>query len=242
MDQGNTMYDRVIARVTDDLVDRFSDTFDRPTVEAVVARTRAELEATSHHPEFVPALVEHYARDVLVSRAHARGESAHAVPTLLFVCEHNECRSHMAAALAEHLGGPHVHVRSAGVHPTGHLNPHVVDVLAERGIAIEGAYPSGLHGDVLHAAHVVVRIGCDVVDEAGRRYVDWQVEDPHGRPIEDVRRVRDELEVKVRELLTELDVPLDEAGTAQTAAPVEVSAQARRRWSPVRALRTALSH
>lgn len=242
MDQANTLCDRVIGRVTDDLADRFSGTFDRATVESVVAQARAELEATSHHPEFVPALVEHYARDVLVSRAHAQGHDAHPVPTLLFVCEHNECRSQMAAALAQHLGGPHVHVRSAGVHPTGHLNPHVVDVLAERGIALEGAYPSGLHGDVLHAAHVVVRIGCEVVEEAGRRFVDWHVADPHGQPIEVVRRVCDELEVKVRELLAEFEVRLQDADEAPPAAPVPVSDAARQRWSPVRALRSVFPH
>lgn len=230
MDTHSATYARLITRVTDDLAERYSATFTHETVEELVAQARTELESTTHHPEFVPALVEHYVRDVLVARAAWQGALHARVPTLLFVCEHNQGRSQMAAALAEHLGAGHVHVLSAGVHPTGYLNPHVVEALAERGITLERAYPSPLRGDVLHAADVVVRIGCQTTDESGRRYLDWQVDDPFEQPIEMVRRVRDELEERVRGLLAELEVPMRE----HVAEPVVGSPLARRRWMPAR--------
>ena len=84
--------------------------------------------------------------------------------------------------------------------------------------------------DVLHAADVVVRIGCQTTDESGRRYLDWQVDDPFEQPIEMVRRVRDELEERVRGLLAELEVPMRE----HVAEPVVGSPLARRRWMPAR--------
>ena len=132
--------------------------------------------------------------------------------------------------LCARLGADHVHVLSAGVHPTGYLNPHVVEALAERGITLERADPSPLRGDVLHAADVVVRIGCRTSDESGRRYLDWQVDDPLEQPIETVRRVRDELEERVRGLLAELEVPTRD----HVAQPVVGSPLARRRWMPAR--------
>ncbi|GAB97061.1 protein-tyrosine-phosphatase [Kineosphaera limosa] len=233
------MADRVIARITDDLAQRYADTSTRAQVEAIIADARRQIESTSHHPEFVPALVEHYAHDVLATRARAAGGVGVGVPLLVFVCEHNEGRSQMAAAWAEHLGGEHVQVRSAGIHPSGHLNPHVVDVLAERGISLDGAYPSPLHGDVLNAADVVVRLGCSTDQEPGRHVIDWDVRDPHEQPIEVVREVCDDLGARVADLLGSMGVPTDRRAAAGVPVqPVVVSDHARNRWSPTRMLRT----
>lgn len=234
MDRTGSAYTDVMARVTQDLVARYRDTFEPETVVEVVTQVRAALEATTRHPEFVPALLEHRARDLLLARAQAQGRSAKPVPVLLFVCEHNEGRSQSAAALAAHLGGEHVQVRSAGIPPTGVLNPSVVTALAERGVTLEHAFPSPLHGDVLHAADVVVRLGCDTGREPGRRYVDWPVEDPHDRPLEQVRGIVADIETRVRGLLRELDVPLAagaEHAPSETDSP---AAHTRRRWSPAR--------
>lgn len=238
----NPMSDRVIARITEDLVERYADTSSRQQVEAVVTQARRQLESTTHHPEFVPSLVEHYARDVLATRARAAGGVGQGVPLLVFVCEHNEGRSQMAAAWAEHLAGEHVQVRSAGIRPSGHLNPHIVDVLAERGISLERAYPSPIHGDVLHAADVVVRLGCDTDLESGRHIVDWDVADPHDQPVEVVRSVCDDIGARVADLLDGMEIPTSPIAQRDVPAqPVLVSDHARHRWSPTRALRTLFS-
>lgn len=241
MDRTSPAYTDLIERVTQDLVARYHDTFARETVLEVVTQARTALEATTRHPEFVPALLEHHARDLLLARAQAQGRVAKPVPVLLFVCEHNEGRSQSAAALAAHLGGEHVQVRSAGVHPTGALNPSVVAALAERGVRLDHAFPTPLHGDVLHAADVVVRLGCDAADseqESGRRYVDWPVADPHGRPLEQVRGIVADVETRVRGLLRELDVPLAEGAEHEPSA---TPAPSRRRWSPARLIGLAHS-
>lgn len=208
MPQVGPLSEHVFDRLVEDLAHRYSDAFSRDEVAEAVAQGLAELSATNRHPEFLPLLVEHYARDLLVSRAHARGTAVKAVPEVLFVCRHNEGRSQMAAALAEHLSGGHVHVRSAGLEPSGHLNPHVVQVLAEQGVGMERAYASRIQADVLDAADVVVLLGVDSFDHTGRRVVSWDVEDPHDQPVEGVRRVRDDLVCRVRSLLEELDVPV----------------------------------
>ena len=208
MELSDRTYEHLIERVVDALAHRFAATFERAEVEAVVQQGRAQMESTGHHPEFVPALLEHWARDVLTARAEERGLDARPVPEILFVCEHNAGRSQLAAALADHLGGEHVHVRSAGLHPSGRVNPAVVEVLAERGIRLRRGYTSPLQEDCLDAADVVVLMGVPECEESGRRQVSWDVADPQGQPVEVVREIADQVEERVRGLLAELEVPI----------------------------------
>ena len=114
----------------------------------------------------------------------------------------------MAAALAQHLSAGRVHVRSAGSHPTDQINPVAVQVLAERGINLTEAYPKPLTGDVMHAADVIVTMGCGDTCPIypGKRYLDWDVPDPNGRPIEEVRDIRDDLQARVTALLRDLHI------------------------------------
>jgi len=132
------------------------------------------------------------------------------VPEVLFVCVHNAGRSQMAAALLQHHGRGRVHVRSAGSAPADRINPAVVAVLEEWGIDLSDASPKPLTDEAARAADVIVTMGCGDACPVhpGRRYLDWVLEDPAGKSVEEVRPIRDEIDRRVRELLAEL-VPAD---------------------------------
>lgn len=99
MELSSNVYERVFARVTDQLVHRFGNTFSRDQVQAVVRQGRSEMEAGSHHPEFLPALVEHWARGVLTARARDEHRTVRPVPEVVFVCQHNAGRGAGRAVL-----------------------------------------------------------------------------------------------------------------------------------------------
>jgi len=127
-------------------------------------------------------------------------------PVVLFVCVHNAGRSQMAAALLERAAGDRVRVRSAGTAPADEVHPNVIEAMREVGIELERVRPKKLEDDAVRAANVVVTMGCG--DECpfypGKRYEDWELDDPGGRPLEDVRRIRDEIDRRVRDLLDRL--------------------------------------
>lgn len=218
MELHSTMYERAVARVLEELTERFRDGFSADEVAAVVARGRDHLEASGKHAEFIPPLLDHWSRDELLSLARREGRSLSPLPKLLFVCEHNEGRSQVAAALAEHLSGGRVLARSAGISPTGRLNPHAPTVLAERGIELRNPLPSEVQADCLDAADVLVLIGCSTCDLEGRRTVRWEVDDPYAQDLVTARRIADDLEAKVLELLGELDVAVAERPRVHAAA------------------------
>lgn len=201
----HALRDKDVTGIIRDLHHRYSDIAGRPEVESAVADARAALEPVSKHPEFLAILVEKRARAILLDAARARGEQVHRVPDLLFVCVHNQGRSPMAAAFAEHYGGEHVHVRSAGIRPEGDVNPMVVHVLGERGIEVHD-YPSAVMTDVRHVADVVVHVGDHIPDLPGKRQITWSVPDPYGQPIEVVREIADDIDQRVRDLLASLEI------------------------------------
>jgi arsenate reductase (thioredoxin) len=130
-----------------------------------------------------------------------------AVPEVLFVCVHNAGRSQMAAALTQELGGERVSVRSAGSEPADALNPRVVEAMAEAGIDVSRELPKPLTGDAVQAADVVITMGCGDACPVypGKRYEDWALDDPADADLDGVRRIRDEIEQRVRQLLLTLD-------------------------------------
>lgn len=134
------------------------------------------------------------------------------VPEILFVCVHNAGRSQMAAAFAAHLGGDRVRVSSAGSEPAGRINPVVVRAMAEVGLDISREYPKPLSDEGVRAADAVVTMGCGDACPVypGKRYVDWELKDPAGKPIEAVRSIRDEIKKRVAALLAELGISVDE--------------------------------
>ena len=127
-------------------------------------------------------------------------------PSVLFVCVHNAGRSQMAAGWLRHLAGDGVEVRSAGSIPADQVNPAAVEAMAEVGIDISEQRPKVLTGDAVESSDVVITMGCGDVCPVfpGTRYLDWQLDDPAGKGVEAVRPIRDEIERRVRTLLSEL--------------------------------------
>jgi arsenate reductase (thioredoxin) len=130
------------------------------------------------------------------------------VPSVAFLCVHNAGRSQMAAAWARSLGGDRLEVFSGGSDPASEVNPVAIEAMREVGIDIEGELPKRWSDDVIRAADVIVTMGCG--DSCpifpGKRYEDWDVEDPAGRDVEHVRPIRDDIGSRVKALLTQLGV------------------------------------
>jgi len=124
-------------------------------------------------------------------------------PSVLFVCVHNAGRSQMAAALLDHHGGGRVRVTSAGSAPASELNVAVVEVMAELGLDVSAEFPKRLTTDAVEAADVVVTMGCGDTCPVfpGKRYLDWQLDDPAGKSCAEIRPIRDEIDQRVRGLL-----------------------------------------
>ena len=127
-------------------------------------------------------------------------------PTVLFVCVHNAGRSQIAAGLTAKLAGGRVAVRSAGSDPADEINPAAVQALAEVGVDLRGEVPKLLRTDAVREADVVITMGCGDACPIypGKHYEDWELEDPAGKDLETVRRIRDEIEQRVRRLLDAL--------------------------------------
>jgi arsenate reductase (thioredoxin) len=134
-------------------------------------------------------------------------------PTVLFLCTHNAGRSQMAAGWMRRLAGARVDVFTGGSEPANEVNPGAVTAMAEVGIDISAASPQRWTDEMLRAADVIVTMGCGDTCPfvPGRRYVDWPVADPAGRPVDEIRPIRDDIGQRVRGLLAELGVPADAA-------------------------------
>jgi arsenate reductase (thioredoxin) len=128
------------------------------------------------------------------------------VPEILFVCVHNAGRSQMAAGLVKLRSVGRVHVRSAGSDPGEQVNPAVVEAMQEVGVDMSEEFPKPLTDEVVHAADVVITMGCGDACPIypGKRYEDWALDDPAGQDLEAVRRIRDEIDGRVRRLVGEL--------------------------------------
>jgi arsenate reductase len=135
-----------------------------------------------------------------------RPSSSDPVPEVLFVCVHNAGRSQMAAALLDRHAGGRVRVRSAGSAPGDRVNPAVVAAMGELGMDLSKEFPKPLTDESVRAADVVVTMGCGDACPIypGKRYEDWELQDPAGQPVEVVRRIRDDIDARVRRLLAGL--------------------------------------
>ncbi|GAA2774600.1 arsenate reductase ArsC [Saccharopolyspora taberi] len=129
-----------------------------------------------------------------------------ATPEVLFVCVHNAGRSQMAAALLHHRSQGRVRVRSAGSAPAETINPAVLVVMEELGLDLSQEFPKKLTTDAVEAADVVITMGCGDACPVfpGKRYLDWELDDPAGRPVDEVRRIRDDIDHRVQSLLAEI--------------------------------------
>jgi arsenate reductase len=136
----------------------------------------------------------------------AIGSADGGVPQVLFVCVHNAGRSQMAAALLDRHAAGAVDVRSAGSIPANEINPAVRAVMAEIGIDLDDAQPKLLTVDAVHASDIVVTMGCGDACPIfpGKRYLDWDLTDPAGKSIEEIRPIRDDIDARVKALLAKI--------------------------------------
>ena len=197
--------DAVVARIVDDLAQRFAGTFGRETVERYV---RESLDLVSEHAAGSPRLASRtagFAAERLSALASQRAETD-ATPEVLFVCVQNAGRSQLAAAILRHLAGTRVHVRTAGSEPAGEVSPAILSALDEIGVPVGGEFPKPLTDEVVRAADVVITMGCGDACPVypGKRYLDWELDDPVGQPTARVRDIRDDIDRRVRGLLAEL--------------------------------------
>ena len=192
------------------LVDRrireeFAGVFSPETVERYLQESKQALEGAKVK-NFVPVIVERFARDRLKALAQTQGKIAKDKPEVLFVCTHNAGRSQMAAALLHHRAAGRVHVRSAGSEPADQLNPAVVEAMREHELDISQEFPKPLTDEVVAAADVVITMGCGDACPVypGKRYLDWDLDDPANQDLEHIRPIRDEIDRRVMALLAEL--------------------------------------
>ena len=140
----------------------------------------------------------------MLLRASSQGDKDQ--PEVLFVCVHNAGRSQMAAGLLKLRSLGRINVRSAGSAPGEEINPNAVAALEEVGVDLSDAFPKPLTDDVVRAADIVITMGCGDACPIypGQRYEDWELDDPEGQDLETVRRIRDEIDERVRKLIAEL--------------------------------------
>jgi len=131
------------------------------------------------------------------------------LPEVLFVCVHNAGRSQMAAALLDYYAKDRVVVRSAGSTPADEINPAVLAVMNEIGLDLSKEFPKPLTTEAVEGADVVISMGCGDACPIfpGKRYLDWDFPDPAGKPLEELRPIRDDIEHRVRGLMAELGIP-----------------------------------
>ena len=196
-----------LKRSAAELGEKFAGIFSAETVERYVLESYTALLRTSTVKAHLASRTIRFASERLTALGQARGDIAREVPEILFVCEQNAGRSQMAAALTAQLSGGQVHVRSAGSTPSHELNPAVVLAMSEVGVDVAHEFPKPLTDDVVQAADVVVTMGCGDACPIypGRLYLDWELDDPAELPIDEVRRIRDEISGRVREMLISVD-------------------------------------
>jgi arsenate reductase (thioredoxin) len=163
---------------------------------------------TAAYVDFVPLLAERFARERLTAIAKMEGALVSDTPTVLFLCVHNAGRSQMAAGWLRHLGGDRVTVLSGGSAPAQEINPSAVEAMAERGIDITDQFPKPWTDETVGVADVIVTMGCGDACPVlpGKRYLDWELEDPAGQGVAAVRPIRDDIERRVRGLMQDLEV------------------------------------
>jgi len=196
----------VLARVASDLADRFAGVFSPETVGRYVRESHDLLVDRSGLTRYVPSRTAAFAAERLDALARQDAAVHAGPPEVLFVCVQNAGRSQIAAALLRQLGGDRVHVRTAGSEPAPEVRSSIVAALDEIGVPIGGEFPKPLTDEVVRAADVVVTMGCGDACPVypGRRYLDWELDDPAGLPLPQVRAIRDDIDGRVRGLLEEL--------------------------------------
>ena len=194
-----------INQAADRLADEFKGIFSQQTIARYMAES-TDLLGEARINVFVPVLAHRFCRERLKALAQVEGKLLKEQPEVLFVCMHNAGRSQMAAGLVKLRSDGRIHVRSAGSTPADEINPAAVEAMEEIGVDMSEEFPKPLTDEVVRAADVVITMGCGDACPIfpGKRYEDWELEDPAGKDLETVRHIRDELDARVRPLIAEL--------------------------------------
>jgi arsenate reductase len=199
-----------VEKAAEALQDEFAGTFSRETIARFLAES-VDLLGESKINVFVPVLAHRFARERLKALGQADDLITKEQPEVLFVCVQNAGRSQMAAGLVTLRSGGLVGVRSAGSDPGETVNPLAAQAMAELGVDLGEAFPKPLTDEVVRAADVVVTMGCGDACPIypGKRYEDWEVGDPaEASSLDEVRAIRDDIDGRIQQLLSELGVPL----------------------------------
>ena len=199
---------QLVHSVTGRLQGEFTGTFGPETIERFVVDSLAQFHHTARITTYLPVLAERFARERLRALGKVDGSLPSDIPGVLFMCVHNAGRSQMAAGWMRHLGGDRVAVYSGGSEPISEVNPAAIEAMAEVGVDITAEFPKPWTEEVVRAADVVVTMGCGDACPLypGKRYEDWELEDPDGLDLEAVRAIRDEIRRRVEELLASLEI------------------------------------
>jgi protein-tyrosine-phosphatase len=194
----------------------FSGAFGAATVERFLATSYEQLAANARIHTYLPLMAERFARQRLRALAKVEGRSHDGVPVVLFLCVHNAGRSQMALGWFNHLAAGRAIAWSGGSEPGSGINQSAVLAMAEVGIDITGEFPKPWTDEIVRAADVVVTMGCGDACPLfpGKRYEDWELDDPAGQDVEAVRPIRDDIEGRVRLLLASLGVTVGEDASA----------------------------
>jgi len=192
----------------DTLSREFAGIFGVETIQRFLHSSYDQFASRATVLNYLPLLAERFARQRLHALAKVEGLTHEGKPIVLFLCTHNAGRSQIALGFFTHLAGDAATAWSGGSDPEDSINPAAIEAMAERGIDISGEYPKPWTDEIVQAADVVITMGCGDACPIfpGRRYEDWVVDDPAGLEVEAVRPIRDEIERRVRHLLTEIDV------------------------------------
>ena len=186
----------------------FDGAFGVETIEKFLHSSHDQFAGRATVPNFLPLLAERFARQRLDALARIEGKVSDGKPTVLFLCTHNAGRSQMALGYFTHLAGEDAVAWSGGSEPGDTINPAAIEAMAEVGIDITGEYPKPWTDEIVQAADVVVTMGCGDACPIfpGKRYENWELPDPAGQSVDAVRPIRDDIEQRVRRLLTEIGI------------------------------------
>ncbi len=200
--------DHQLGEAADRLRREFDGLVNTETIERFMADSVERLSASARATAWIPLLAERFTRDRLRALARLDGVGTTGRPSVLFLCVHNAGRSQMAAGWLRLLAGDRVDVYSGGSEPAESVNRAAVEAMAEVGIDISGELPQPWTDEIVRAADVVVTMGCGDACPVfpGKRYLDWELDDPAGRDVGEVRPIRDEIERRVRGLMVDLGV------------------------------------
>lgn len=192
-----------------DLHARFRGTFSEESIHFLLLDSYQELAAGATVTRWLAVRAEQFARQRLEAIVHTRDLASRTIPAVLLLCVHNTGRSQMALGWFTHLAGGRVVAWSAGIDPAGQVNPTAVAAMAEVGIDISAEFPKPWAGEFWQAADMVVTMGCGDTCPLvpGKQYEDWELEDPDGKTLEQVRIIRDQIRDRVAGLLSSLGVP-----------------------------------